>query len=138
MSKVMRHRVKKIKIKLGKDHNKMLMRKMTINFLKHNKITTTLPRAKLFKSYLERLVYKSRERTESNKNVLLKHLGDMKWVNLMFDKVGPFFKDRVGGYVRIVRLLPRASDGAKMARVEWVEVPGEKKNAKTNTNNKTS
>lgn len=117
----MRHRVKKIKFKFGKDHNKMMMRKLVINFLRENKITTTLPKAKALKMLLDKLIYRSREKTEANKNLLLKYLGDKKWVKYLFEKVGPAVSNRVGGYVRIVRLLPRESDGAKMARIEWVE-----------------
>ncbi len=101
----------------------MLMRKLVWNFLEHGKITTTLPKARALKSYLDRLVYKAREKNEANKNVLLSHIVKKEWVEFMFEKVGPFFKDRIGGYVRIVKLLPRESDGAAMARVEWVENP---------------
>ena len=126
----MRHRVKKIKFRFGKDHNKMLMRKLVWNFLKHGKITTTLPRARALKSFLERIISKAKEKTEANKNVLLRQIAKPEVVEYLFEKIGPFFKTRIGGYVRIVKLLPRQSDGARMARVEWVEKPIVKKRKK--------
>ncbi len=131
----MRHRVKKIKFRFGKDHNKMLMRKLVVNFLQHNKLTTTLPKAKALKSYLEKVISKAREKTEANKNALLKYVGNPRWVDYLFEKVGPAFKERIGGYVRVVKLLPRESDGAKMARVEWVDKELKAQSAKVKAKN---
>ncbi|OGK17175.1 50S ribosomal protein L17 [Candidatus Roizmanbacteria bacterium RIFCSPHIGHO2_01_FULL_39_12c] len=129
----MRHKVKKIKFKFGKDANKMLLRKLTRNFVTHGKIRTTLAKAKVLKSAVERLVEKTKVRSEANKNYLLKTLNDNKLVRRMFDQVGGALKDKVGGYVKIVRLGARQSDGAETAAVKWVypvaipEKPEEKK-----------
>jgi len=116
----MRHRVKKIKFKLGLDANRMLMRKLCINFLTKGKIKTTLMKAKVLKSVIEKLVSKTREATEANKNYLLSHLGEVKLVKTMFDQFKSVVKDKTGGYVKIIRLGKRNIDGAFVARLEWV------------------
>ena len=115
----MRHRVKKIKFKKGYDANKMLVKKLVINFLERGKITTTVKKAKVLKQAIERLVEKAKENTESNKNYLLHHVTDKKTIKFLFETVGPTLKNTVGGYTRVVRLGLRNSDGAETARLEW-------------------
>lgn len=115
----MRHRVKKIKFRAGYDANKMLVKKLVVNFLERGKITTTLKKAKVLKSVIERLVEKAKEKTESNKNYLLRHVTDKKTIKFLFETVGPTLKKTVGGYVKVVRLGARDSDGTETARLEW-------------------
>jgi len=115
----MRHQVKKIKFSLGRDANRMLMRKLASNFFKNNKIETTLEKAKSLKSYLENLIGKAKENNEANKNHLLKYLGNIEVVEMMFKDIGPKLKDKMGGYIRIIKLGARFSDGAEVARLEW-------------------
>jgi len=116
----MRHRVKKIKFRLGRDANKMLVRKLAVNFISNAKIETTIKKAKVLKSIVEKLVEKAKVENEANKNYLLKMLDNKKLVSMMFEEVGQTLKDRVGGYIRIVRSGVRHSDGSAMARLEWV------------------
>lgn len=116
----MRHRIKKIKFKKGRDASKMLLRKLLVNFLTKGKIVTTLKKAKVLKSAVERLVEKSKKFSEANKNCLLKILGDCHLVQEQFKTVGTVLKDKIGGYVRVLKLDQRASDGALMAKLEWV------------------
>lgn len=115
----MRHGSKKIKLKLGKDANKMVMRKLVVNFIKAGKITTTEKKAKLLKMYLERLLEKSKAVSESNKNYLLSVLADNKLVQMLFESVGPTISDRTGGYIKMQKLNQRESDGALMVKLEW-------------------
>lgn len=127
----MRHGVKKIKIKLGKDANKMLMRKLIVNFINIGRIKTTAPKAKLLKSQVEKLVEKAKIQTEANKNYLLKTVADKKLSQKIFKEIGVTLKNKVGGYVRVVKLGTRDSDGAEMAKLEWVyPVISEDKNYK--------
>ncbi len=117
----MRHRDKKIKFRSGKDANKMLVRKLLVNFFFNGKIETTLGRAKVVKSLVDKLVKKIIVKNEANKNYLLKILDDQKLIVRLFKETGPILKDKPGGgYVKIVKLLNRDSDGADVARVEWV------------------
>lgn len=147
----MRHKVKKIKLAKGKDANKAMMRKLAVNFIDKGKIQTTLTKAKSLKSLIDRLVSKAKEKKESTKNILLKHLGEEKAVNKLFAVVGPKFNDRNSGFVRVVKIGRRVGDGAEMGKVEWVKAiievqspklkvksKSEKKNEKSNPGDQTS
>ncbi len=117
----MRHGYKKIRFKSGKDAYQMLLRTLTINFLTHGKMETTQKRAKVLKTYIEKLVEKAKEKTEANKNSLLKALGNnKKTIDFLFTQVGPVIKDKIGGYLRVVKLQQRLSDGSLVCRLEWV------------------
>ncbi len=113
------HRTKKIKFKDGKDSNSMIMRKLMYNFLRDSRITTTETRAKALKMYLERIISKAKEKTEANKNYLLRYFPDKKIISVLFDQVGPAFANVNGGYVKIVRLTQRENDAAMMVRLLW-------------------
>lgn len=115
----MRHGVKKIKFNYGRDSNRMLMRKLAANFLAHGYLVTTITKTKVLRSHLEKLVSKMKVRTEANKNHLLKYFGDSKLVENGFKVIGPAIAKVNGGYVRIIRLNQRQSDGSIMARIEW-------------------
>lgn len=115
----MRHGSHKIKVQLGIDANRMLMRKLAINFFTHGKITTTEKKARVLKSYLERLVEKTKDNTESNKNFLLRKLARPKLVETLFAQVGPVFKARIGGYVTMQKLYEREMDGTLLMRLSW-------------------
>ncbi|GAB4219059.1 MAG: 50S ribosomal protein L17 [Candidatus Microgenomates bacterium] len=151
----MRHKVKKIKFKYGKDANEMLSRKLAINFLKTSYIETTLIKAKVLKSHLEKLLSKTKVYTKSNNNYLLKYLGNQKLVKDLFKNIGPSLKEINGGYVKISKLDYRDGDGSLMAKVQWahpvlkienndnkkLNVKSKKiteKNEKTNSTDKTS
>lgn len=115
----MRHNVKKIKFNFGRDANRMLMRKLAVNFLNHGYLQTTLSKAKALKPYIEKLVSKMKANSEANKNFLLRNLGDVKVVADCFKRVGPALAKINGGYVRIIKQGNRNDDGAPLAKVEW-------------------
>ncbi|MCX7955712.1 MAG: 50S ribosomal protein L17 [Patescibacteria group bacterium] len=115
----MKHRVKKQKFNFGKDSNKMLLKKLIINFLKVGYIETTLTKAKFLKSHLERIIYKGKNFNESNKNYLLKYLSNYKLVKKIFDEIAPSFSNFSGGYVRIIKKNLKSGDGSLIARLEW-------------------
>lgn len=97
----------------------MILRKLLRDFFLHAHIETTEKRAKVLKVYVDRIVSKTKERTEANKNYLLRYFPQTRFVNVLFDQVGPAVKAITGGYVRTVRLHQRITDGAVMMRVEW-------------------
>jgi large subunit ribosomal protein L17 len=115
----MRHGQRKFKVQLGKDANKMLVRKLAYNFLSQGKIVTTEKKAKILKTHIERLVEKTKADTQANKNFLLRNLAKVDLVQRFITSVGPVMTGRVGGYVRLQKLHQRDSDGALMTRVEW-------------------
>lgn len=117
----MKHGIKKIKFRRGQDANQALMRKLSTNFVKHGKLETTLSRAKAVKSSIDSLANKAKERTEARNSLLLSKFGDPKIVEKMFSEVGPSFKNRTGGFVRLTRLGKRQGDNAEMALIEWTK-----------------
>jgi len=118
----MRHRVKKIKFKGGYDATRALIKKLTYNFLIRGKIKTTLAKAKILKSAIEKLVEKMKGENEKNKKFFLSYFGGKrKLLPLFFNVIGPVFKETAGGYVRIIKLGQRDSDGAEEALIEWVK-----------------
>lgn len=117
----MKHSVKKIKVRGGKDANKMLVRKLAMNLLTSSKIVTTDKKARILKSFIERIINKAKTNTEANKNVLLQYFPKKNIVEELFTQTSAVFAKRTGGYVRIIRLNQRANDGAMMTQVEWVE-----------------
>lgn len=148
----MHHRVKKIKFKKGKDATRATLRKLALNFIKHGKIETTLSRAKILKSLMDKLVAKAKKKTEATKNFLLRRLGEKEAIEKLFNTIAPSFNDRESGFVKLIKLLPRLGDGIGMARLEWVKPivsvkssklkvkntqEKQKENAKSNQGNKT-
>lgn len=117
----MRHRVKKIRFKQGKGVNKMLIRKLMVNFISRGKLTTTLAKTKILKSQIEKMVEKTKQETKANKNYLLRHFGNKKLFKFLFNTIGSTFKDVTGGYVRILKMSDRISDGSPIGKVEWTK-----------------
>lgn len=116
----MRHGVKKIKFKLGVDAKQMMLRKLAYNFLTRGKMTTTITKGKILKSYLDKTLVKTSERTEANKNFLMRKFSDYKLVNMLFKTVGPVLKGKTGGFTRLIKLGTRESDGVQIVKLEWV------------------
>jgi large subunit ribosomal protein L17 len=116
----MRHRVKKIKFSDGVDANRALVRKLAINFFLQGKLTTTLSKAKAIKPVIERLIEKMKVKTEANVNYL-KHILDSKEVLVIaYRDISPVIAKINGGYIRIIKLGKRESDGAEVGKIEWV------------------
>lgn len=116
----MRHGVKKIKFSNGVDANQALVRKLAVNFFLNGKLSTTLSKAKAIKPVIERLVEKMKIKTESNLNYLKKKLDSKRVIEMAYKDISPVVAKINGGYIRIIKLGQRESDGAETARIEWV------------------
>ena len=116
----MRHGVKKIKFSNGIDANRALVRKLAVNFFLKGKLSTTLSRAKAIKPVIERLIEKMKVKTESNLNYLKQKLDSKEVVEMAYKDIGPTIAKINGGYIRVIKLGQRESDGAETARIEWV------------------
>ena len=125
----MRHRVKKIKFSDGYDANRALVRKLAVNFFLRGKLTTTLAKAKAMKPVIEKLIEKMKVKTEANLNYLRQKLDSNEVIAIAYNDIGPVIEKINGGYIRIIKLGKRNSDGAEMGRIEWV-YPIIKKSAK--------
>lgn len=117
----MKHGIKKIKFNGGQDANEALMRKLVISFVQTGKLSTTLSKAKALKSEIDKLVYKASLGRESDRNVLLRKLGNRNVVKHMLTVVGPTFVGQQSGYTRLFRMGPRQGDNAEVARLEWIK-----------------
>lgn len=115
----MKHQVKKIKFRCGKDANRALMRKLCVNFISNGSLTTTEAKAKAVKSLLDKVVSRAAEGTEASKRFILQQIGRKDLANALMDKVGPKVKDIRGGYVSLKRAHVRVNDGSQMVVVRW-------------------
>jgi large subunit ribosomal protein L17 len=97
-----------------------LLRKLTHNFFLHEKIKTTEAKAKELRSVAEKLITKGKTGTVANRRILAKEMNAMM-VKKVVNEIAPRYKERNGGYTRIVKLGQRDSDGAKMAIIELVK-----------------
>lgn len=116
----MRHRVKKIKFSDGYDANRALVRKLAVNFFLKGKLTTTLAKAKTMKPVIEKLIEKMKVKTESNLNYLRQKLDNNEIIAIAYNDISPVIGKINGGYIRIIKLGKRDSDGAEMGKIEWV------------------
>ncbi len=119
----MRHRVKTRKLSRTGAHRRALARNLVSALIEHERIETTLTKAKAHRPFAEKLVTLAKEKNLHNYRRALALLGnDRKAVVKLFDVLGPRFKDRPGGYTRVVKLAkPRLGDKAPRAFLEFVE-----------------
>ena len=113
-------------------HRKALLAALVCGFIERKRIKTTLPKAKLARSFAEKMVTLGKKGTLGARRLALSRLRRPKLVARLFDEIAPAFADRAGGYVRIVKLGPRVGDGCEMAMLEWVGLapPARKKKRK--------
>ncbi len=119
----MRHRVKKSKLSRTGAHRKALARNLACAIIEHERIETTLTKAKAHRSYVEKLVTLAKENNLANYRRALSILGNHEdAVHKLFHVIGPRFANRPGGYTRILKLAtPRLGDKADRAIFEFVE-----------------
>ena len=123
----MRHRVSGRKLGRTTGQRKALLRNLAAELLKHERICTTLAKAKEARRFSERLITLGKRDTLHAKRLAAKHISDKAVHKKLFNEIAPRFVDRPGGYTRIFKLGPRKGDGAAMALIELVErAPKEK------------
>jgi large subunit ribosomal protein L17 len=117
----MRHRVGGRKLQRTASHRTALFRNMAAALIKHEQITTTLAKAKELRPYTEKLVTLAKKGGLSNRRLAHARLLDDKQLVKLFDTLAERYKDRNGGYIRIVKAGIRMSDAASMAIIEFVD-----------------
>jgi large subunit ribosomal protein L17 len=117
----MRHRVGGRKLQRTSSHRTALFRNMAAALIKHEQITTTLAKAKELRPYTEKLVTLAKRGGLSNRRLAHARLLDDKQLVKLFDTLAERYKDRKGGYTRIIKAGIRASDAAAMAVIEFVD-----------------
>ncbi|OPX18366.1 50S ribosomal protein L17 [candidate division WOR-3 bacterium 4484_100] len=117
----MRHGVRKKKLGRTKEHRLALLKNLCRSLFIHEKIKTTLPKAKEARRLAERLIEYAKQNDLPAKRQIYRYIPDHKLVKIICDEIGPRFASREGGYTRIYRLGPRLGDGAELAILELVE-----------------
>lgn len=117
----MRHQQSGRKFNRVKKVRTALVRSLASNLILKEKITTTEPKAKEIRPYVEKIVTKSKKDTLANRRLVIEKLGqNKKVIAKLFAELGPRFNERRGGYTRITKLGRRISDGSPMAVIEFV------------------
>ena len=119
----MRHRLGLRKLNRTSAHRLAMLRNMTNSLLKHEVIKTTLPKAKALRKVFEPIITLGKEPTLANRRLAFNRLRDRDMVTKLFDELGPRYKSRNGGYIRILKFGFRNGDNAPMALVELVDRP---------------
>jgi large subunit ribosomal protein L17 len=114
------HRVTGRKLSRYKDQRKALLRGLTVDLVTHERITTTLAKAKETRVMAEKLITHGKKGTLHNRRIALSQVPNKDAVAKVFDDLGPRYAERPGGYTRIIKLGPRQGDGASMAVIELV------------------
>lgn len=119
----MRHRVAGKKLARSRSHRKALFRNLLSALILHGEIKTTESKAKATRRLFDRLVSKGKSGTLHARRIVAAFLNNKKAVNKLVDEIAPKFKDRPGGFTRMIRLGRRRGDDAMMVKLELVEKP---------------
>ena len=117
----MRHKLKGRKLNRTSTHRKSMFANMAVSLIMHEQIQTTLPKAKEIRPYLEILVTKAKRSDLATRRGLIARIKDTVAVEKLIAVLGPRYKERPGGYLRIVKAGFRHGDMAPMAYVEFVD-----------------
>ena len=117
----MRHAVAGRKLGRTSSHRRALFRNQLAALVEHERIVTTLPKAKELRPIFEKAVTQGKRGTLHARRRVRRLLSDRHLVQKLFDDIAPRFADRQGGYARIMKLGPRKGDGAEMAILELVD-----------------
>jgi large subunit ribosomal protein L17 len=125
----MRHRKSGRRLGRNSSHRKAMFRNMASSMVKHESIRTTVPKAKELRRVVEPLITLAKEDSVANRRLAFDRLRDKEAVGKLFSELGPRFKDRPGGYLRILKMGPRPGDAAPMAIVMLTEQAAQSKAA---------
>ena len=117
----MRHGMAGRKLSVTSTHRLAMFRNMATSLLKHEQITTTLPKAKELRPYVERIITLGKRGGLHARRQAYAQLMDQKVVDTLFTEIAERYKTRAGGYTRVLRAGMRYGDAASMAVIELVE-----------------
>lgn len=117
----MRHKVAGYKLGRSTAHRRALLRNLVTSVIEHERIITTVPKAKAAKPIVERMITLAKRDTLHSRRQAASFLQTPRSVKKLFDTLGARFGQRSGGYTRIVKLGWRAGDGAPQALLEFVD-----------------
>ena len=117
----MYHRMGQRKLNRRTAHRIAMLRNMATELLRHGAITSTLPKCKELRKFVEPIITLGKEDTLAHRRRANRHIKDKGILAELFEEIGPRFSTRNGGYTRITRLPDRLRDSAPVARLELVE-----------------
>ena len=123
----MRHRKSGRRLGRNSSHRKAMYRNMATSILMHETIRTTLPKAKELRRVVEPLITLAKVDSVANRRLAFDRLRDKEVVGKLFTDLGPRFKARPGGYLRILKTGPRPGDAAPMAIIMLTDRPRSRK-----------
>ena len=119
----MRHRKSGRKLNRNSSHRQAMFRNMAVSLFEHEAIKTTLPKAKELRRVAEPLITLAKNDSVANRRLAFARTRSDEMVGKLFNELGPRYKDRPGGYIRILKMGFRSGDNAPMAYVELVDRP---------------
>ena len=119
----MRHRNSGRQLSRNSSHRSAMLQNMAVSLLRHEIIKTTLPKAKELRRVAEPLITLAKNDSVHLRRIAYSRLRDRDTVTKLFNELGPRYKDRPGGYLRILKSGYRPGDNAPMAYVELVDRP---------------
>ena len=117
----MRHRKSGRHLNRTSPHRKRMFANMCVSLIEHEIIKTTVPKAKELRRYIEPLITRAAEDTVANRRFAFSRLRSKSGVGKLFTELGPRFKDRPGGYTRILKAGHRPGDSAMVCYIEFVD-----------------
>lgn len=117
----MRHRKSGRYFSRTSSHRKAMFKNMMVSLLRHELIKTTVPKAKELRSYMEPMITLAKVDNLHNRRIAFNRLRDREAVVKLFKEIAPHFKQRPGGYLRVLKYGYRKGDSAPMAVVELVD-----------------
>ncbi|MEM1143770.1 MAG: 50S ribosomal protein L17 [Pseudomonadota bacterium] len=119
----MRHRHSGRQLNRNSSHRKAMFRNMTASLVEHELIKTTLPKAKELRGFAEPLITLAKNDSVANRRLAFDRVRSKQAVGKLFSELGPRYRARPGGYIRILKCGYRSGDKAPMAYVELVDRP---------------
>ncbi len=95
------------------------MKSLARNFIEKEKIRTTEAKAKELRPFIEKFITRAKIDNLTNRRLIISKIG-IKYAKKLFDQIAPKYKERKGGYTRIIKLPPRKTDASKMAIIEFI------------------
>ena len=117
----MRHRKYTFKIGRTSAHRRALLANAVCSLIEHGRITTTLVKAKEIRRVADKMVTQAKKGTLHARRLVIADLHQVDKVGKLFSEIAPKYKERQGGYTRIMKLGPRVGDAAEMCLIEFVE-----------------
>ena len=117
----MRHLKRTAKLGRQFEHRNAMLANLVGSLIKHGRVTTTLAKAKAARSVAEKMVTLGKKGTIHHRRLAVARLHQEDAAKTLFTEIAPVYKDRKGGYTRIIRLENRVGDAAQRAILEWVD-----------------